>query len=105
MSRARVINHEFAIARPRTFVTLNDCFPPVFMDSYLPQKLALTGATGALGFAFLRRHFQRDPKLQASLLVRKSSSAFQGAPFQNWLRENESRITLVEGDMRSLGAD
>jgi nucleoside-diphosphate-sugar epimerase len=75
------------------------------MDSYLPQKLALTGATGALGFAFLRRHFQRDPKLQANLLVRKSSSAFQGAPFQNWLRENESRITLIEGDVRNLGAE
>jgi nucleoside-diphosphate-sugar epimerase len=73
------------------------------MDAYHPQRLALTGATGALGFAFLRRQFQSDPKLQASLLVRKASSAFQSEAFQGWLRVNESRVTLVEGDMRQLG--
>jgi len=72
------------------------------MDAYLPERLALTGATGALGFAFLRSHFQRDPKLKASLLVRTSSSAFQSEIFQNWLRENEKRVTLIEGDVRRL---
>jgi nucleoside-diphosphate-sugar epimerase len=75
------------------------------MDAYLPQRLALTGATGALGFAFLRRLFQNDPRLQASLLVRKSSTAFQSEVFQSWLRQNESRITLVEGDVRQLGPE
>jgi len=75
------------------------------MDSYHPQRLALTGATGALGFAFLRRHFQADPKLQATLLVRKASSAFQSASFQEWLRQNEGRVTLVEGDVRKLEAE
>ena len=75
------------------------------MDNYQPQRLALTGATGALGFAFLRRHFQSNPNLQATLLVRKSSSAFQAEMFQAWLRENESRITLVEGDIRRLGPE
>jgi nucleoside-diphosphate-sugar epimerase len=72
------------------------------MDAYLPERLALTGATGALGFAFLRSHLQRDPKLKASLLVRSSSSAFQSGIFQNWLRENEKRVTLIEGDVRRL---
>ena len=75
------------------------------MDVYQPQRLALTGATGALGFAFLRRHFQRDPKLQASLLVRKASSAFQSEAFRGWLRQNESRVMLVEGDVRQLGPE
>ncbi|MCE0522708.1 MAG: SDR family oxidoreductase [Methylacidiphilales bacterium] len=75
------------------------------MDAYQPQRLALTGATGALGFAFLRHHFERDPKLRASLLVRRSSSAFQSETFQNWLRHNGSRLTLVEGDMRRLGPE
>jgi nucleoside-diphosphate-sugar epimerase len=75
------------------------------MDSYLPQNLAITGATGALGLAFLQRHFQRDPQLKATLLVRKSSSAFQSAAFQNWLRENQVRLTLVEGDVRQLGSE
>ena len=75
------------------------------MDAYHPQRLALTGATGALGFAFLRRHFQRDPKLQASLLVRQASSAFQSEAFQDWLRQNEARVTLVEGDVRQLGPE
>jgi nucleoside-diphosphate-sugar epimerase len=72
------------------------------MDAYHPQSLALTGATGALGFAFLRRNFQNDPKLRACLLVRKSSAAFQSELFQGWLRENENRVTLVEGDVREL---
>src|SRR5258706_2968645 len=75
------------------------------MDAYLPERLALTGATGALGFAFLRHHFQRDPKLQASLLVRKTSAAFQAGPFQAWLQANDKRVTLVEGDVRRLGPD
>jgi nucleoside-diphosphate-sugar epimerase len=75
------------------------------MDIYRPQKLAMTGATGALGFAFLRRNFQNDPNLRASLLVRKSSSAFQSDLFQSWLRANESRVRLVEGDVRNLGVE
>jgi nucleoside-diphosphate-sugar epimerase len=74
------------------------------MDAYEPQRLALTGATGALGFAFLRHLFQRHPKLQATLLVRRSSSAFQAETFQAWLREMGERITLVEGDVREPGA-
>jgi nucleoside-diphosphate-sugar epimerase len=73
------------------------------MDAYNPQSLALTGATGALGFALLRHLFQRDANLQARLLVRKSSSAFQSESFQSWLRENAGRIELIEGDVRELG--
>jgi len=73
------------------------------MDAYLPERLALTGATGALGFAFLRRNFERDPKLKATLLVRKASASFQTEAFQAWLHQNEKRVTLVEGDMRQLG--
>lgn len=75
------------------------------MDAYLPERLALTGATGALGFAFLRHNFQRDPKLRASLLVRKASDSFQAEDFQAWLSQNEKRVTLIEGDMRQLGKD
>src|ERR1700683_4588129 len=73
------------------------------MDAYLPERLALTGATGALGFAFLRRHFERNPKLQATLLVRRSSSSFQAAAFQKWLGQYQERVTLIEGDVRRLG--
>ncbi len=83
---------------------MSDCSSPI-MDAYLPERLALTGATGALGFAFLRRTFQRDPKLRASLLVRKASASFQTEAFQSWLRQNEKRVTLVEGDVRQLGKD
>jgi len=72
------------------------------MDAYQPERLALTGATGALGLAFLHRIFQRNPKLKASLLVRRSSASFQSEEFQAWLRQNEKRVTLIEGDMRHL---
>ena len=75
------------------------------MSAYSPHRLALTGATGALGFAFLRHLFQNDPKLEATLLVRRSSSAFQSEIFQDWLAENEARVKLVEGDVRSLGPE
>jgi nucleoside-diphosphate-sugar epimerase len=74
------------------------------MSDYHPSRLALTGATGALGFALLRHFFEHDPKLQATLLVRKTSSAFQAETFQVWLKANEARITLVEGDVRELTA-
>lgn len=73
------------------------------MSAYQPSRLALTGATGALGFALLRHFFEHDPKLQATLLVRRTSSAFQAEAFQAWLRANEARVTLVEGDVRELG--
>lgn len=72
------------------------------MDTYLPQKLALTGATGALGFHFLQHNFQRNPRLHATLLVRKTSTAFQADGFQAWLKKNEKRITLIEGDVRHI---
>ncbi|MEI9997842.1 MAG: SDR family oxidoreductase [Verrucomicrobiota bacterium] len=73
------------------------------MDAYQPHRLALTGATGALGFAFLRHLFRRDPQLQASLLVRQESAAFQAEPFQQWLSRHAGRVTLVEGDVRHVG--
>ena len=73
------------------------------MSAYHPQRLALTGATGALGFAFLQDQLRRDPNLCASLLVRKTSAAFQSETFQAWLRTHAARITLVEGDVRELG--
>jgi nucleoside-diphosphate-sugar epimerase len=75
------------------------------MDVYHPKSFALTGATGALGFAFLARHFQDDPKLQATLLVRRGSTAFQSVSFQDWLSRHESRVTLIEGDVRQLGRE
>lgn len=74
------------------------------MDAYLPEKLALTGATGALGFSFLRTQLARHPRLQAVLLVRKSSSAFRSPTFQQWLGAHRHRITLVEGDVRQATA-
>jgi nucleoside-diphosphate-sugar epimerase len=74
------------------------------MDSYRPATLALTGGTGALGFAFLQRIFRQDPRLSARLLVRSSSSSFQSDSFQGWLRRNESRVTLVDADLRGLDA-
>ncbi len=43
--------------------------------------------------------------MQASLLVRKSSTAFQSATFQAWLGENASRVALIEGDVRQLGPE
>jgi nucleoside-diphosphate-sugar epimerase len=72
------------------------------MNAYHPARIALTGGTGALGFAFLRAQFRHHPALRATLLVRRSSASFQSHDFQNWLREHESRVTLVDGDMRRL---
>ena len=75
------------------------------MDTYQPERLALTGATGALGFSFIQRIFQNHPGIKANLLVRQASSSFQAGPFQNWLNRHLERITLVEGDVRQLGSE
>ncbi len=72
------------------------------MDKYRPKRLALTGGTGVLGFSFIQRVFQHNPKLHASLLLRQASSSFQNAAFQKWLHENQDRISLIEGDVRQL---
>ena len=72
-------------------------------EPYSPKRLALTGATGALGFAFLRDFFSRRPESRATLLVRRSSASFTAAPFQDWLREHAARVTLIDGDIRELG--
>jgi nucleoside-diphosphate-sugar epimerase len=70
--------------------------------AYLPKRFALTGATGALGFAFLRDIFTRLPEVRATLLVRTASASFKDAPFQAWLNENVDRIKLIDGDVRKL---
>jgi len=75
------------------------------MDSYHPSSLALTGGTGALGLAFLQYQFQRQPNLQARLLVRSSSASFQSPAFQAWLQAHARRVMLIEGDMRQLGPE
>jgi nucleoside-diphosphate-sugar epimerase len=72
------------------------------MDSHPPSTVALTGGTGALGFAFLQDQFRRHPRLQARLLVRRASASFQSAGFQQWLARNEKRVELIEGDIREL---
>ncbi len=89
----------FAIAPQLEFASLSD-YLPTYMDAYLPERLALTGATGALGFAFLQTSFQRNPKLKATLLVRKTSASFQAPEFQAWLHHNAKRVTLIDGDVR-----
>jgi nucleoside-diphosphate-sugar epimerase len=73
------------------------------MDAYQPERLALTGATGALGFAFLKTSFQRNPKLKATMLVRRASASFQTPAFQEWLSHHSKRVTLVDGDVRRPG--
>jgi nucleoside-diphosphate-sugar epimerase len=75
------------------------------MHAYHPARIALTGGTGALGFAFLRREFQRDPGLQATLLVRRASPSFQSAEFQAWLGANETRLTLLDADIRQISPE
>ena len=70
--------------------------------AYLPKRFALTGATGALGFAFLREIFTRLPEVRATLLVRTVSASFKDAPFQAWLKENTDRVKLIDGDVRKL---
>jgi nucleoside-diphosphate-sugar epimerase len=70
--------------------------------AYLPKRIAMTGATGALGFAFLREFFTRLPEVRATLLVRESSPSFAAAPFQAWLEQNAERVKLIDADIRAL---
>lgn len=70
--------------------------------AYSPKRIALTGSTGALGFAFLRELFTRLPEVRATLLVRQSSESFAAPSFQAWLEENTDRVKLIDGDIRAL---
>ena len=72
------------------------------MHAYRPAELALTGATGALGLAFLRRSFELNPQLRVRLLVRSASNSFQSSAFQAWLDHHRSQVRLIEGDIRWL---
>lgn len=72
------------------------------IPAYSPKRIALTGATGALGFAFLRELFTRQPEVRATLLVRRTSASFEAAPFQAWLERHADRIKIIDGDVRKL---
>jgi nucleoside-diphosphate-sugar epimerase len=69
---------------------------------YQPKRIALTGATGALGFAFLRELFGRQPEVRATLLVRRSSPSFAAKDFQAWMDQHADRIKLIDADIRKL---
>ena len=70
--------------------------------AYFPKRIALTGATGALGFAFLRELFARLPEVRATLLVRRSSASFAATSFQTWLEQHADRVKLIDSDLRGL---
>jgi nucleoside-diphosphate-sugar epimerase len=71
-------------------------------DNYRPNRIALTGGTGALGFAFLRHLFAEQPEVLATLLVRRSSPSFNTPEFQAWLAGNSARVKLIDADLRKL---
>jgi len=72
------------------------------MPPYQPKRIAITGATGALGFTFLRETFARLPELRATLLIRRSSPSFASESFQNWLNQHAERIKLIDSDICNL---
>jgi nucleoside-diphosphate-sugar epimerase len=81
---------------------LGSNLPLVMPTIYQPKRIALTGATGALGFAFLRDLFMHQPEVRATLLVRCSSPSFATKDFQTWLDRHTDRIKLIDADIRNL---
>jgi nucleoside-diphosphate-sugar epimerase len=69
---------------------------------YAPASIALTGATGSLGFAFLAAMIKKSPGVRAILLARTTSAAFTSEAFQSFLRRHRDRITIIEGDLTRL---
>lgn len=74
------------------------CVPPVFR----PRRIAVTGATGALGTRFLQRMLRDVPELEATALVRRDSRSLQRPEFQRLVADYGPRLRLVEGDLRWL---
>ncbi len=74
------------------------------MHPYQPKTLALTGATGALGFTFISQLLAMAPNTRAHLLVRRSSDSFKHPHFQKWIEQEKHRVTLIDGDVRNLDA-
>ena len=71
-------------------------------EPYRPARVAVTGATGALGQAFLS-HLLRDlPDVRVTALVRAASRPSWSAAFHRLLDEHGRRVTLVDADLESL---
>ena len=68
---------------------------------YRPTSLSLTGATGQIGQALLRRLAQDHPGVELRLLVRSESTAFRHARFQSLL-QRFGNVRLIFGDMADL---
>ena len=94
---SRALHIAFAVTEGIPRLALHPMTPP-----YSPKRIALTGATGALGFAFLRHLFARQPEVRATLLLRRSSPSFEAAPFQTWLERHADRVKIIDSDIREL---
>lgn len=72
------------------------------MRIYCPRAIALTGATGQLGRAWLRTVAAEHPDVQLRLLVRGSSPALRDPQFLTLLKRFRSGVTLIEADLGAL---
>lgn len=69
---------------------------------YRPTRIAITGATGALGRQFLSYLLRELNDVHVTALVRTTSAAGWSHEFRGLLDEYGRRITLVEGDLTTL---
>ena len=70
---------------------------PLLPPAYAPARLAMTGATGAIGTRFLRRLLADLPDLRVTVVARSASPRFRAL-----LDRFPGRVTVIEQDLRSL---
>jgi rSAM/selenodomain-associated transferase 1 len=76
---------------------LNHTPPP-----YRPSRLAITGATGALGRRFLAHLLDTVPEVRVTALVRGASRAAEASEFRRLIEVHTPRLTLLNADLETL---
>lgn len=71
----------------------------VLMSAATSQRYVLTGATGALGYHFVRQVLAEDKNRSVSLLCRTKSSSFHRQEFQDLLATFGSRVEIIDSDL------
>jgi nucleoside-diphosphate-sugar epimerase len=75
---------------------------PQLKPEYAPQRIAITGATGAIGTHFLSRMLHRLPGLRVTALVRGAATSSWPLRFNRLMQQFGDRITLVHQDLQNF---
>lgn len=69
---------------------------------YRPDRVTMTGTTGALGQRFLAQLLQEFPEVQVTALVRFASLSSWSSNFRRLVELHGQRVTLIDADLETF---